>query len=77
MTNYKSGEVTLKCRVSAIGTPADRSVHSETPAGFGFGKAAMKLRSRILLFQPEAGQGPWVLIPFRWDGDPAHGVYIG
>lgn len=71
----KSGDVVLKCRVRRDGRPIDCSVYSEAPKGLGFGKAAMKLRSKMEVVPPAPGESPWVLIPFRWDGSRTLHIY--
>lgn len=65
-----SGEGPLKCRINDLGMPVACSIHSETPVGEGFGKALMKLRSKMTLHPPPPGEGPWVLITLRFDADP-------
>ncbi|WP_309089887.1 energy transducer TonB [Phenylobacterium sp.] len=62
------GRAVLRCRVTSIGTAADCSVKSETPAGQGFGQAAMSLRSRLRFTPPTGGQDPWVEIPLNFEG---------
>ena len=61
------GEAVLRCRVNSAAMPARCSIYSETPGGFGFGKAAMAMRSSYRLERPAAGQDPWVLLPVRFD----------
>lgn len=57
------GQVMLDCDVTAKGQPAHCRVKSETPAGMGFGAAALKLTGAIQLTQrPESG----VLIPVNF-----------
>ena len=61
------GEAVLRCRVNSAAMPARCSIYSETPGGFGFGKAAMAMRSSYRLERPAAGQDPWVLLPVTFD----------
>ena len=70
------GRATLKCRITSIATAADCTIHSETPAGEGFGKALMKLRSKMSFHQPAPGEGPWVLITVNFDPDPKKALHI-
>ncbi len=71
----KRGEALLRCRVRSDGVPITCTVYSETPEGLGFGKAAMKLRSKIRLHPPAGDASPWVLVPFRWDGTRTFHIY--
>ena len=66
----------LRCRINDIGMPTKCSVHSETPPGEGFGKAAMKLRSQMSFRPPAPGENPWVLIPLNFDADPKKALHI-
>ncbi len=61
------GEAVLRCRVNSAAMPSTCSIQSETPGGFGFGKAAMAMRSSYRLERPAAGQDPWVLLPVSFD----------
>jgi len=70
------GQATLKCKINDIGMPAHCSVHSETPTGFGFGKALMSLRSKMRFYAPKAGEDPWVLITVKFDPDPKKALLI-
>lgn len=60
----KSGLVSLACTVLASGALADCSVAEETPAGWGFGKAALGLTKRFRLS------------PRLEDGSPVGGAMI-
>jgi len=71
-----AGQATLRCRISDIGRPVKCTVHSETPPGEGFGKAAMKLRSKMSFHPPGPGEDPWVLIPLNFDPDPKKALHI-
>jgi TonB family protein len=71
-----SGQATLKCRINSVGGPTDCSIYSETPPGEGFGKALMKLRSKMTLHPPAPGEGPWVLVTVGFDADPKKALRI-
>jgi TonB family protein len=71
-----AGQATLKCRITDIGSPAGCTIHSETPKGQGFGKALMKLRSKMSFHPPAPGEGPWVLITVGFDPDPKKALQI-
>nr|WP_240454742.1 energy transducer TonB [Caulobacter sp. 17J65-9] len=51
-----SGTVLLNCRVTVDGTATNCAVLEETPAGFGFGEAALQASSRFR-FKPATYQG--------------------
>lgn len=71
-----SGTATLKCRINDIGMATKCSIHSETPAGEGFGKALMKLRSKMSFVPPAPGENPWALITVGFDADPKKALHI-
>ena len=71
-----SGQATLKCRINDLGMPVKCSIHSETPPGEGFGKALMKLRSKMGFHPPAPGENPWVLITVGFDADPKKALHI-
>lgn len=71
-----AGQATLKCRINDLGSPTACTIHSETPKGEGFGKALMKLRSKMSFHQPAPGEGPWVLITVGFDPDPKKALRI-
>lgn len=71
-----SGQATLKCRINVHGGPVKCSIHSETPPGEGFGKALMKLRSKMRFHPPAPGENPWVLITVGFDADPKKALHI-
>jgi protein TonB len=71
LRNNVEGRATLRCRVTDAGALTDCSVTSETPHGYGFGNAALKL-SRYFIMGPKTVDGARVggaivnvPIPFR------------
>jgi TonB family protein len=71
-----AGQATLKCRINSVGGPTDCTIYSETPQGEGFGKALMKLRSKMSFYPPAPGEGPWVLVTVGFDPDPKKALKI-
>lgn len=69
----KAGRAVLRCKVNDFGDLAKCQVAEEDPKGFGFGKAAMKLRTKVKMVPTPKGQERWLLIPFRWE---AGGPYL-
>jgi hypothetical protein len=61
-----AGSAVLRCKVNDFGDLARCKVHTQDPRGYGFGKAAMKLRTKIKMTPTPKGQERWVLVPFRW-----------
>lgn len=63
-----SGEVRVRCRVAADGGLVGCVVLSETPAGEGFGEAALKLAPDFRMIPPEVSSpdGPLVTIPIKF-----------
>lgn len=70
------GKATLKCRINDVGMATKCQVHSETPSGEGFGKALMKLRSKMSFAPPAPGENPWALITVGFDADPKKALKI-
>ena len=68
-----AGRAVLLCKISDIGALAGCLIKEETPAGEGFGKAAMKLRSKMKMVPTPKGQERWVLVPFEWS---SQGPYL-
>jgi hypothetical protein len=67
----KAGRAVLRCKVTDFGDLARCKIAEEDPKGFGFGKAAMRLRTSIKMTPTPKGQERWLLIPFSWDkGEP-------
>ena len=67
---WKSGRAVLACRLSQIGRPTDCTVAEETPAGLGFGEAALKL-APLLRFTTRDASGKSLVggtfrIPLSW-----------
>jgi len=71
-----AGQATLRCRINSLGMPVQCSIHAETPAGYGFGKAVMSLRSEMRFYPPDPAKGPWVLITLNFDPDPKKALSI-
>ena len=71
LRNDVEGRATLRCKVMDAGTLTDCTVTSQTPSGYGFGNAALKL-SRYFMMRPKTVDGApvggatvKVPIPFR------------
>lgn len=62
-----AGRAVLRCKINRFGDLARCTIMEESPKDLGFGRAAMKLRSKMKMTIPPAGQERWVLVPFRWD----------
>ncbi|WP_310539281.1 TonB family protein [Phenylobacterium sp.] len=69
------GRAEIECMVSTEGSLDACQVTSETPAGMGFGEAALKLTPRMVLHpEDRAGAsvaGRAIRIPIRWAPPPA------
>lgn len=50
----RSGRVTLMCDISQLGVPSDCEILSETPAGYGFGPAAVLAARRAAATRSDA-----------------------
>jgi len=61
-----AGRAVLLCKINDFGDLARCKVKEEAPEGYGFGKAAMALRSKIKMVPTPKGQERWVLVPFKW-----------
>lgn len=61
-----AGRVVLVCKVTDFGVLAHCKVREETPQGEGFGKAALKLSSKIKMRPTPKGETRWLLVPIRW-----------
>ena len=64
-----SGAATIRCRTVASGIPTDCEILSETPSGYGFGRAALAVVERARLFPQrispdEIGRTYDVRVPF-------------
>lgn len=69
-----SGEARIRCRVAASGLLTDCAVVAETPAGQGFGAAALALAPRFQMrprtVDGRPVDGDSVIVPIRWRGEP-------
>ena len=66
-----SGTATIRCRTVASGIPTDCRILSETPPGYGFGRAALAVVERARLFPQrispdEIGRTYDVRVPFNF-----------
>lgn len=66
-----SGTATIRCRTVASGIPTDCEILSETPSGYGFGRAALAVVERARLFPErispdEIGRTYDVRVPFNF-----------
>lgn len=64
------GRSTIRCSVTAQGTLVDCSVVSESPDGYGFGEAAVRMSSRFRMrprtIDGQPVEGGTVTVPIRW-----------
>ncbi|MDO1559217.1 TonB family protein [Brevundimonas sp. 2R-24] len=71
--NIRSGSVTLRCRVIHDGSAQHCEVIEESPAGMGFGEAALRAAAQFR-FRSERGgpgSGAVVTIPLRFEAPEA------
>lgn len=72
---WKSGRAVLACRLSQTGRPTDCTVAEETPAGLGFGQAALKLAPLLRFTTRDASSkslvGGTFRIPLAWASPPS------
>jgi protein TonB len=61
-----TGRAVLLCKVNDFGDLARCKVVEEDPKGFGLGRAAMRLRSKVRMVPTPKGQERWLRIPFKW-----------
>jgi TonB family protein len=66
-----AGRAVLRCRVQADGTLANCVITAETPLGYGFGEATLRVAKRFRM-KPSTGgsgqgvEGDFVIIPIVW-----------
>ncbi|MDE2355456.1 MAG: TonB family protein [Alphaproteobacteria bacterium] len=67
-----SGRVVMKCAVDQTGALRDCAIVSESPAGYGFGAAALELAQKFAMTpMPDAGPGrATITIPIQFEADP-------
>jgi len=62
-----AGKVTLLCKVTDFGDLARCQVKDEEPKGYGFGKAAKTLSTKMKMVPTPKGETRWLLVPFAWE----------
>jgi len=62
-----AGKVTLLCKVNDLGDLARCRIKDEDPKGYGLGRAAKTLSTKMKMVPTPKGEQRWLLIPFAWD----------